>query len=184
MKNLLLTALVISLCLTGCTSIKDGDPLIESSSGIPPIVSDSFVKTEINFTEISINEENFADYFNLTLIENPVDAQGNAINNSDYDYYVITSAVYDNGLIFHSSYDTEISFLCQDYTVTLNEFYTRLSCPKGSVPVIKSAQGKVIFISADSVQSYTIKDGYRCVTLCDGQTIAEESRSIYAVYPY
>lgn len=182
MKKLAVIAVLSAILLTSCSRLEDGDTLVDSKPEIPPITAESQIRDYI--TEIEIDADCFDEYFALTIVENPTDATGAPISTEKYDYYIITSRIFEEGMVFYDNYDTEITLSCGSETVRLKEFFTRFSCLKGEIPTLKSVKGVCMFAGKEDVSQYTVQDGLRLVVFCDGTVSQTEGRHIFAAHPY
>lgn len=180
------------------------------------MIAQSFAEPTIDdyLVEVSLTEENFDQYFKLVQIENIQDYTPFDLNNDDYDYYIIASNVYDQGLMLYegnvSAYQTRYNPDGSTHRTAWPEnpvYEVIAKTKKGTVPKYEEYGdrrfGSATYLKQEFVKENAVSsDGGRMVTFLDGTEIGRntyylayddpETNSrinlnfgeLYSLYPY
>lgn len=157
--NILLSLMLI-ISLTACSGETQPNP----DNTPEPTPTPTVEKIE---TVVEITEDNFYDYFKIVKIENPVDQFGDPFSNIS-DFYIITSNVYDDGLILYKENGVAIKV---NNSVCEGSFIQSIAVERGTTPNISKVKGTVTFVNSDFVRGYELDRLNRNVQFIDGTGI-------------
>lgn len=154
-----------------------------------PLLNQTLVRVEEReaaygrkFVDVTLTDENFWDYFVLRQVSEPVDAYGQRLWK---EVFVMTSSVYEDGLVYLSERDVEVDFV---YWTTYELQADR--APYGVTFYVDdfnavTAKGTLTFVKSDYIAEYHCDGSSRKVVLTDGTTMETTFDTFrYDGYPY
>ncbi len=154
-----LLSFMLIISLTACGG--ESQPTPDSTPEPTPTPTPAVEKIE---TVVEITEENFYDYFKIVKIENPVDQFGDPFSDL-WECYIITSNVYDDGLVLYEEKDVAIEI---NNSIHSGSFIQGITVEPGKTPNIGRIKGTVIFLNSDFVKEYKLDSLNRYVIFIDG----------------
>ena len=154
--NILLSLMLI-ISLTACSGETQPNP--DNTPEPTPIPTVEKIETVVEITE-----ENFYDYFKIVKIENPIDQFGDPFSDL-WECYIITSNVYDDGLVLYKENDVAIEI---NNGIHSGSFIQGVTVEPGKVPNIGRIKGTVTFVNSDFVKEYSLNNLIRDVKFIDG----------------
>lgn len=178
MKKIIAILLTLFICLSFVACGGEGT---EQASTPEPTPEPTPTVEKIE-TVVEITKENFNEYFKLVKIENPVDNFGDPANIGG-DLYIVTSNVYDKGLVLYDSKDAAIKI--NGNTLDGGLLFWAIA-DKGTIPTIENVKGTAVFVNSEFVESYEINGHERKVTFKDGKKSSREISpfTFEEEYPY
>lgn len=154
-----LLSFMLIISITACGG--ESQPAPDNTPEPTPTPTPAVEKVE---TVVEITEENFYDYFKMVKIENPVDQFGDPFSDW-WECYIITSNVYDDGLVLYKEADVAIEI---NNSIHSGTFIQGITVEPGKTPNIGRVKGTVTYINSEFIKDYKLDCLKRDVMLMDG----------------